>query len=83
LGANDYYLLESTKSDHPNEWGAMTGLLKDTTIVLHPEKDGGCSAPWWGGLGVYVWRVTIVRGTLDNFIRVSPSSSLFTINYGI
>ncbi len=86
LGPNDYYLIESTKKDHPNEWGAMTDWTKDTTVTLNPEKGGGgCSAPWWGGLGVYIWRVRIITGdksTHSIWGNASPPSAPFTITYG-
>jgi hypothetical protein len=64
----------------------MTDWLQDTQVVLSPEKGGGgCAAPWWGGLGVYLWRVRIVAGDKNTHTvtaELSPPSTVFTINYG-
>ncbi len=86
LQGNEWFVVESTKADHPNEWFGITDWQKETTIQLNPEKDPwGCSAPWWGGLGVYLWRVRIVVGDKSTHTiqaDIAPPSSSWKINYG-
>jgi len=86
LGPTEWFLIEFAKQDHPNEWGAAAGLQKDYNLALNPIKvQGGCTSPFFGGIGIYNWRVTIVSSPDDNPSHVkellSPPSVVRAIRY--
>jgi hypothetical protein len=87
LGPNEWFLIEMTKQDHPNEWGAVAALQKEYNLALNPIKvGGGCASPFFGGVGIYIWRVWIVSSPDDNPAHVkeylSPASVIRAIRYG-
>ncbi|MDE3090342.1 MAG: hypothetical protein KGJ80_13250 [Chloroflexota bacterium] len=87
LGPNEWFLVEMTKQDHPNEWGAVAALQKGYNLALNPIKvGGGCASPFFGGVGIYIWRVWIVSSPDDNPSHIkeflSPASEIRAIRYG-
>lgn len=87
LAPNEWFLVESAKTDHPNEWFGINEWVKETTVTLNPEKygNGECSAPWWQNVGVYQWRVRVVKGDQTTHTvqcDMAPASQPWTINYG-
>jgi len=86
LGPNEWFLIEMTKQDHPDEWGAVAPLQKGYNLALNPVKvQGGCTSPFFGGIGIYVWRVWIVSSPDDNPSHIkeflSPPSTTRAIRY--
>ncbi len=90
LGSDEWYLIESAKLDHPDEWYGITDWLKETSLHLDPVRvKGGCNAMWWcpvrgGSEGAYYWRARIVQGdkvTHTIGAQISPPSEPRTIIY--
>lgn len=88
LGANEWYVLEKAKQDHPNEWGGMADWTQSTSVVLNPthrDSGGGCYYDFYDNYGSYLWRVRIVSGNKETHTitaDISPASQSNSVVYG-
>ncbi len=85
-GPNEWYVIEKTKTDHPNEWGGMAEWTKGFSVTMNMARGGRpCWAEWLDNYGTYFWSVKIISGDISTH-RVtgdlSPRSAPRTISYG-